>query len=143
MTRSDQTPDERWAPYQKRFHSLPVYYFSSLEYPESIEEARQILSRLEIEIDNIDAQFQQRKDRLMCNAQSEDGELNRDYLDWKIKAQKAQQMRHNQVAIIESWVYDTTTTKAEDKDRLTVLERRVALLEDAIKKLSVTSYLPA
>lgn len=135
MSKEIQNLDERWAPYQNRFYSLPVYYFSSLEYPESIEEARQILARLEVEIGNIDAQFQQRKDRLMFEGQSEDECHQRDYLDWKIKAQKAQQMRHNQVAIVESWIYDRATSKAENKDRITILEKRVALLEEAIKKL--------
>lgn len=140
MSRDNQTPDERWAPYQKRFHSLPVFYFSSLEYPNSIEEARQILSRLEVEIGNIDAQFQQRQDRLMFDGQLENEELKRDYIDWKIKAQKAQRMRQNQVAIVESWLYDRATSGTHEKDRITILERRVALLEDAVKKLSEPSY---
>jgi hypothetical protein len=143
MNKDNPTLDERWAPYQKRFHSLPIFYFSSLEYPESLEEAKQILSRLEVEIGNIDAQFQQRKDRLLFDGQSEDETHNRDYLDWKIKAQKAQQMRHNQVAIIESWIYDQATSRAENKDRITILEKRVALLEDAIKRFAGSFYQPA
>lgn len=131
--------DPRWEQYQKRFYSLPVFYFASLEYPESIEEAKQILSRLEIEINNIDSQFSQRKDRLLYEGQGTDDAMQKDYLDWKIKAQKAQQMRHNQVAVIQSWIYDKTVTKSKDDDRVAALEKKVVILEETIKKLLTAS----
>ena len=130
--------DARWLPYKARFFSLPDYYFSSLTFPESIKEAKQTLSRLNLEIKNIDSQFSEREDQLKCEVGADRDELERKYLEWRTSASKAQRMRQSQIDIVQSFIADTYNIDfelepTEIEDRLESVESRLYKIEEKLK----------
>jgi hypothetical protein len=117
--------DQRWAPYRDTFHTLPEYYFNSLPYPETFEQATLTLKSLELDMQNIDSQFVERE--IEAAATGEDTEQERQkYTTWKTKALRAQKMKLNQIRLIEAWILDNPPIYQES---LRSLEARVKRIE--------------
>lgn len=123
----EELKDQRWAPYLETFHTLPVYYFNSLQYPSTYEQASMILKSLELDMQNIDAQFIERD--LETQGQRLDEDQLKDYNDWKTKALRAQKMKLNQIKLIEAWMLDNPPPYSES---LRELDRRISRIERSL-----------
>jgi hypothetical protein len=122
---SNQPPrDHRWSPYRETFHTLPTYYFDSIDFPETHEQAYLAIKSLELDIQNIDSQFIEKDIERAAYGnftQKEDEE----YQFWRQKAVRAQKMKINQIKLIEAWLLDNPAPYTETIKGLAVRLERI------------------
>lgn len=131
MNETNQLTDQRWFTFQQRFHTLPVYYFNDLKYPETHNEAAYTLNRLELEIKNIDSQFSERESELAAALNEDLEESTRLYKEWRTKALRAQRMKFSQIRLIEAWMLES---QPQYEERLTALEQKTEAIEQQLKQ---------
>ena len=129
----EKTPiDSRWGEYMMQFSTLPRYYFSSLEFPGSLAAAERTLRLLELEMNNISAQFIERETELNAKGVADDSTEWREYLAWRVKALRAQRMKENQVKIVQAWIANQNRTADTTVEKL---QAEVKLLRECIEDL--------
>lgn len=135
MLNTDQPlTDPRWQKYRETFCDQPVYYFNTLPYPESEEYASQLLSKLNLEIANIDSQFTEKEIELQTLPLEDQEEATAAYRKWRISAIRAQRMKYHQISFIQAWLLDA---KSSYVDRISSLEKRTEELELKLKSVKV------
>lgn len=118
--------DQRWEKYRETFHTLPIYYFNSLRYPETYEQAMLQLKSIELDMKNIEAQYEERKTEIRGLQKEEVEEAEAEYKRWKTKALRAQRMKFNQIRLLEAWALDNPPSYNE---RFTAIEERLRTIE--------------
>ena len=124
--------DSRWGEYMMLFSTLPRYYFTSLDYPETVISAQQTLRLLELEMNNISAQFIERETELTARGVKEADDEWKDYMAWRVKALRAQRMKENQIKIIQAWLANNQRTAAVTLDGL---QQEVKLIRECLEDL--------
>lgn len=118
--------DLRWERYRNIFHTLPLFCFNDLKFPDSYEEALSMISVLELEQQNIAKQFVERDAELESMSERERLELQQEHNSWRTRALRAQRLKFNQVRVLQAWMLDNPLSHEE---RIRVLEERTKELE--------------
>lgn len=122
----DKLIDNRWEKYRETFHTLPVYYFNSLRYPDTYEQAMLLLKGIELDMKNIEAQYEERETEIKGLPEEDTEEAEKEYKRWKTKALRAQRMKFNQIRLLEAWALDNPPSYNE---RFTSIEERLGTIE--------------
>jgi hypothetical protein len=118
--------DERWRPYRDTFHTLPIYYFNTLTYPETFEQGALLLKSLQLDMQNIDSQFVEREIELAGMGIGTEEEA-KEFSNWKTKALRAQKMKLNQIKLVEAWMLDNPPPY---QDSLRLMNLRLKRIEE-------------
>ena len=125
--------DPQWEVYQRRFASLPEFYFRSLEYPTSPAHAEKLLKLIQLEMSSIDAQFIERRAELESLEGTPLETAKTEHGDWKVRALRALRMKEAQIKILQSWLADNVQCTSS---RLDQLEKQIQGLQKAMLALA-------